>query len=335
MNKKQMFGILVMFVLCLSSVAVTLSRANASGNQVPAPSVSTSNSPRPSTGDLINLAINVGQGNSCSSTWSAHRSNMTNPGNGSHFLSEGFQGEISTTLAGSQSDLEFNLGSTTNLMDVPGMFIDTPYVNFSINFCNAENFSVSVGKIIYIGDLPTVTNNVTFNNIALSSPSQGSVTLVIYQTVVCNWTNMTVRIGAYADLSKMKLCLSNGTEIPQNTDFSLNLIYQFDMSNSTASQLEGHAVNYQPSNITSTSVFFSGNGTSGKQISLANMNLADNYTEIQSPGQSEEKVARAYFASAGIPSWAVNCCQSFPNLTYGKTLAVQSDPTITVQHKAI
>ena len=212
------------------------------------------------------------------------------------------------------------------------MFINTPYGSIPISFCDTSSFNMQVGNVTYINGLPTVTNTVTFNDIALPTYGQGSssVTFVISQTVIANWTNMIIKIGVYADLSNMKLYLPVGTEIPQNTDFSFNLMYQIDMNNGAINPID-----YPPSNITPTSVFFAVNGTAGTQIAIANMNLGDTYTEIQGSTQLADKTPTIYFSQSSSPSWEVNCFQSFPNLTYGVTTAVESDPTITVQHNAV
>lgn len=313
---------------------------SSTSGQVPAPTVSFSNSPRGAS-DLINLAVSVQQENVCGTTWSAHKTNLPIMGGqqqGGTVLSEGFQGEIATTVANVTNDLEINLGSVNapagapNL-NLPGMFINTPYGSIPISFCDANSFNMQVGNVTYVNDLPTVTNIITFNDIALPTYGQGSssITFVIAQTVIGNWTNMIIKIGVHADLSNMKLYLSNGTEIPQNTDFSFNLMYQIDMNNAASNP----PVDYPPSDITPTSVFFAVNSTSRTQISIANMNLGDTYTEIQGSTQLANKTPAIYFQQSLAPTWAVNCFQSFPNLTYGVTTAIQSDPTITIQHNAV
>ena len=306
-------------------------------DQVPAPTVSFSNAPRSGSEDIINLAVGVNQGQVCGTTWSAHKTNLPimgpNGPTGETVLSEGFQGEIGTTVANVSSDLEFNLGSTNSPpgapnLNLPGMFIDTPYGNIPISFCDASSFNVQVGNVTYINDLPTVTNTITFNDIALPTYGQGSssVTFVISQTVIANWTNMIIKIGVYADLSNMKLYLPDGTEIPQGTDFSFNLMYSIDMNTPNLSGNSG-PIDYPPSDVTPTSVFFAVNGTAGTQLSIANMNFGDTYTEIQGSTQLAGKTPTIYFQQSNAPTWAVNCFQSFPNLTYGVTTAVQSDPT--------
>ena len=313
--------------------------------QVPAPTVSFSNAPRSGTEDIINLAVGVNQGQVCGTTWSAHKTNLPimgpNGPTGETVLSEGFQGEIGTTVANFSSDLEFNLGSTNSPagapnLNLPGMFVDTPYGSIPISFCNASSFNVQVGNVTYINGLPTVTNTITFNDIALPTYGQGSsfVTFVISQNVIANWTNMIIKIGVYADLSNMKLYLPDGTEIPQGTDFSFNLMYSIDMNTPNLSGNSG-PIDYPPTDVTPTSVFFAVNGTAGAQLSIANMNLGDTYTEIQGSTQLAGKTPTIYFQQSSAPAWAVNCFQSFPNLTYGVTTAVQSDPTITVQHNAV
>jgi len=213
------------------------------------------------------------------------------------------------------------------------MFISTPYGTFPISFCDASSFNVQVGNVTHVNGLPTVTNTATFKDIALPTYGQGpsSVTFLISQTVIANWTNMIIKIGVYADLSNMKLYQSDGKEIPPKTDFSFNLMYQIDMNTPGTPS----PINYPPSDITPTSVLFAINGTAGTQLSIANMNLGDKYTEIQGATQLTGKTPTINFQQSTAPTWAVNCFQSFPNMTYGVTTAVQSDPTITVQHNAV
>ena len=216
------------------------------------------------------------------------------------------------------------------------MFINSQYGSFPINFCNATSFNMQVGNVTYVNGLPTLTNTVTFNDVALPTYGQGSssISLVISQTVIANLTNMIISIGVYADLSNMKLFLPDGAAIPQNTDFSFNLMWGIDMNTPAPSGTPG-PIEYPPSNITSTSVFFAVNGTVGTQLSIANMNLGGTYTEIQGSAQLADKTPTIYFSQSSAPAWAVNCFQSFPNLIYGVTTAIESDPTITIQHNVI
>ena len=303
--------------------------------QVPAPTVqSVVNST--SVGGFDNLAVSVMQGQPqvCGTTWSARRQYMPLGG----ALNEGFQGEIETTVGNVSSTLEINLGDDyPEGLQLPAMFINTAqYGSFPINFCNASSFNMQVGNVTYVNGLPTLKNTIAFNNIALPTYGQGSssISLVISQTVISNWTNMTISIGVYADLSNMKLYMSNGTEVPPNTDFSFNLMYGIDMNTPAPPGTPG-PIDYPPSDITPTSVYFAVNGTAGTQLSIANMNFGGTYTDIQGSNQFADKTPIIYFSQSAAPTWAVNCFQTFPNLTYGVTTAVQSDPTITVQHNAV
>jgi hypothetical protein len=285
-------------------------------------------------GGFDNLAVSVMQGQVCGTTWSARRQYLPLGG----ALSEGFQGEIGTTVGNVSSTLEINLGDDyPEGFQLPAMFINTQqYGSFPINFCNATSFNMQVGNVTYINGLPTLKNTITFNDIALPTYGQGSssISLIISQTVIANWTNMIISIGVYADLSNMKLYMSNGTEIPQNTVFSFSLMYGIDMNTPAPPGIPG-PIDYPPSDVTPTSVFFAVNGTSGTQLSIANMNFGGTYTDIQGSNQFPGETPTIYFSPSVAPTWAVNCFQTFPNLTYGVTTAVQSDPTINVQHNAV
>ena len=334
--------LLLLVSAMLPGFAEVKAQTASAGNQSPSPSSPSGQVPAPtvqsfinstSVGGFDNLAVSVMQGSVCGTTWSARRQFLPLGG----ALNEGFQGEIGTTVGNVSSTLEINLGDDyPEGLQLPAMFINTQYGSFPISFCNASSFNMQVGNVTYINGLPTLTNTITFNDIALPTYGQGSssITLVISQTVIANWTNMTISIGVYADLSNMKLYLPDGTEIPQNTDFSFNLMYGIDMNTPAPPGTPG-PIDYPPSDITPTSVFFAVNGTAGTQLSIANMNFGGTYTDIQGSNQFADKTPIIYFSQSAAPTWAVNCFQSFPNLTYGVTTAVQSDPTITVQHNAV
>ena len=112
------FGLCVLLSVSLMLPGFVAAQTASGGNQspsssspsgqVPAPTVSFSNSPRPGSGDLINLAVSVMQGQPqvCGTTWSAHKTILPLGG----ALSEGFQGEIGTTVGNVSSTLEINLG---------------------------------------------------------------------------------------------------------------------------------------------------------------------------------------------------------------------------------
>jgi hypothetical protein len=94
------------------------------------------------------------------------------------------------------------------------------------------------------------------------------------------------------------------------------------------------AVEILPTSINQTSLSFDVNGTEGMQYSLADITLADNYTEVQGATQVPNKTASAYF-TMDLVSHRRECIQRFTNLTYGVTTAVISDPTINVHHTSV
>jgi hypothetical protein len=112
-------------------------------------------------------------------------SEWTNRWNSSN---EGFQGKIATTVTSDSNYLEINLGSTNSPagvpdLNLPGMFINISYGSFPVSFCDANSVNVQVGNVTYINGLPTVSNTITFNEIALPTYGQGSssITFVISQ----------------------------------------------------------------------------------------------------------------------------------------------------------
>jgi hypothetical protein len=197
---------------------------------------------------------------------------------------------------------------------------------------------VKAGQVTTVNGLPAIMNNVTFNNVALDTYGNGasSVNIAINQEVTANLTSMIVRIGVYADLSNMRLYLPDGSEIPQGTPYSLNLVWGIDVGLPNGGGL--------PYIITGNTLYFIQNNST---VSLADMSLGDSYVEMQGSNQTAGHTAQVQFINSpqtlGITQTLGNnknnntvpgclCLQTFPNLTYGVTTGVQSDPTIDANH---
>lgn len=361
--RKMLFAVLcLMLALGLTLPAVAKAQQGESSTQQVPPPIVGSNKANSSLGS--GNGISVSHGNGFSSTWSANRTymlnNPSNPSQGSH-LAEGFQGNLQPALNGTVFCLEFNLRSFESPYTSPtnplGIWQNSSYgipcaiwINCSegeipIWMYNASSFSFEVGNVTYIDGLPTLTNNVTFHDIALNTYGHGSssVNLVLNQEIIANWTTMKVKIGVYADLSNMSLYLPNGSEIPHGTEFSLNFQWGIDLTNQTASQMAGYPIGF-PYVATGTELYFLVNGTEQSRLSIADMTLGDNYKEIQGSAQAANRTAAVQFVHSpvtlgndkgqgGVPS--CNCFQSFNNLTYGVTTGILSDPTLTVNHAPV
>ena len=150
---------------------------------------------------------------------------------------------------------------------------------------------------------------------------------------------MTVKMDTDVDFTNMQL-YSPITQQPisAGTPFSLSLIYTVHMSNYTASQELGHAVNFQPT-VTPTQIYYSGDNGFGYQYKMANMNFGDSYTEVQGDNQIPNLTPETYFQSQrriqGDGASFVLCFQTFNGLTYGLTTGLNSDPTLTIPHKPV
>ena len=79
-------------------------------------------------------------------------------------------------------------------------------------------------------------------------------------------------------LTNLKLYLSNGTEVPSNTSFSLNFDYMVGLQKEDANGTSGTPI--LPSETTPTSVYFNINSTEGS-FSNADLSLGDTYDEFQ------------------------------------------------------
>lgn len=362
--KKIIGCILGLLALSLVMPSVAKAQQSQTSNSQPVPVIATSGISKNVSSSGIVEALGVLDLPDTESTWSASRLNMPqNPSNLSQgtYLAEGFQGNLQPTINGTSYCLEFNLRScqsqfksSSNPLGLwngnPGNIPSSIWINCSygvipIWLYNATNFTFEAGNCTYIDGLPTIKNNVTFNNVALNTYGHGLSTfnLVINQEVVENWTEVKIKIGVYADLLNTKLYLANGSELPQGTQYSLNFQWGVDLSNFTAAQLLGYPIgfNYVASG---TNLYFVQNDSQHTPLPVVNLRLGDSYTEIQGSNQEAVRTAEAEFISSNmtlgnsvgkgkVPGCL--CYQSFSNLTYGLTTGVLSDPLLGVQHPRV
>ncbi len=357
-KQRKLEGFSILFMLILFSGVIYGAYAQNSTapspsslptGQVPAPFIQTvPQSQFTNAGDTLGYGIWVSSGPGSGSNWQAVKGNGSA---GSNF--EGLYSNIGYDIENSSMLFETQLSSSTdgglgNIGLNNGTYpyaisINCDGTTFPINLWNCAYFDESTSNITYVGDLPTFNNTFTFHNISLDTNGTGasSVTLTLTQQFIANWTMMTIKMDTGVDFTNMHLYSPvTGQEISPGTDFSLTLVYYVDMSNITESQLVGHVVNLQPTDITPTEIYYTANNGFGYQYNLANMNFADSYTEIQGTNQVANKAAAAYFEPMmqgvqGSGAFFVMCYQTFNNLTYGVTTGISSDPTIEVSHNAV
>jgi len=281
------------------------------------------------------MVVNHGENFSVEFNVIEYNESEINPFNNKPYgLSLRYQGNFRSYVSGTWLLFQFGLGSSLGDFHQRKLYINCSDDVIPINLFNCSSFGMVTSNVTYVGNVPTFTNVITFHDIALETYGHGasSISLVFTQHFMANWTKLTVKTETYADLTKMKLYYSDGSPVPLNTTFSLNFDYLVGLIDDTDPNQQGNPVFIIP-RITQTSLFFDVKGTEGVQYSLADMTLADNYTEMQGSTQILNKTANVYFAEG----WVVgsDCFQRFNDLTYGVTTAVISDPTINVHHTSV
>lgn len=316
-------------------------RAIDEGQKVPAPKIDHGPIDRTDFPELIEgykMSVNHGENFSAGFNVKELNDPGINPFNNKPYgLSLSYQGNFRSRVSGAWLLFQFGLGCSLNTLPIQNHW--SLYINCSddvipINLFNCSSFGMVTSNVTYVGNVPTFTNVITFHDIAMETYGHGasSISLVFTQHFMANWTKLTAKTETYADLTNMQLYYSNGSAVPSNTKFSLNFDYLVGLIDDTDPNQQGNPVFIIP-RITQTTLFFDVNGTEGMQYSLADVTLADNYTEVQGSTQILNKTADVYFA----PGWVVgsDCFQRFNDLTYGVTTAVISDPTINVHHTSV
>ena len=356
LHKLGIFGVFLALILLSSCICGAYAQNNTSSTQnnptqgstetgpVPAPSIERN----PVRSGETGCGITVISGD-FNSNWYAVRGDGS-PGNNLEGLYSNIQYDIGnsqmcfeTQLASSNDGGSGNFGvGQPNATSSYAISIDCDGTIIPINLYNCAFFNESRTNVIYVGDLPEFNNTFTFHNVSLDTYGHGSstVTISLTQQFIANWTEMTVKMDTDVDFSNMQL-YSPITQQPisAGTQFSLTLVYTVDMSNFTASQEVGHAVNFQPT-VTPTQIYYTGDNGFGYQYKMANMNFGDSYTEVQGNNQIPNQTPETYFQSQrpgvqGDGAAFVLCFQTFNGLTYGLTTGLNSDPTLTIPHKPV
>ena len=296
----------------------------------------------------------VTQDDVCSSTWMAWRTcNYTAP---QPLITEVLEGGFEENLNGTHFILGFNLGSIlprSSSLNVPpvgyisptsgnpcGVWVSCQYGAFPIWLYNATDVTTNASTVTTVNGVPSVTLNETFGDIQLDTGGHGAstVNLLVSQQITGNATTMIAQVDVYADLSNMHLYLPDGTEIPQGTDYSLNLLWQTSLVN--ASETRPNLVVGFPYTIVGNSLYFIVNGEVGN---LAGIKLDDNYVANQGVTQTSSRQAQIQFVSSTTTAGTPNndtvpeclCLQTYANLTYGVTTSVLSDPTLYMDHAVV
>jgi hypothetical protein len=213
---------------------------------------------------------------------------------------------------------------------------------FPIYFYNCSSFDMTTTNITYVNDVPVFNNTITFHDIKVDTYGHGdsSVTLSFTQTFIADWTELKIKTSVSADLSNLKLYAS-GSEIPIGSDFAVNFNYAVSLFNQTQVNLQGNITNIpgqpkcvlQPTEISSTNAYYIIPGVANLNYTLADIGLADYYTETLGSTQSNKIASALFYSDPGYDS--ANLLETFSHLTYGVTTSIQSDPTVTIAHERI
>jgi hypothetical protein len=254
----------------------------------------------------------------------------------------GYQGELHSNANGTEYCLVFLLTTMAgyNPASTPkALYVNCSYGEIPVSLSNATSFTFKTGNCTYIDGLPTMSDNVTFNNATLNTYGHGTSTLslTLSQTLFLaeNASEVKVKIGVYANLTNTKIYLPDGLELPQGTKYSLNLQWIVCLSSWAANG--GNPANPVLYNYVASgsNLYFVENNSQHTPVGVANMSLGDSFTEMQGASQEANRTATATFTAGqfwGPTGLNANCYQCFSNLTYGTTTGVLSDPTIGVHY---
>lgn len=214
--------------------------------------------------------------------------------------------------------------------DVDGTSIQT-----SLSTC--DDFVLNRTPVLYEGAVPTFYCNITFYNIHVYSVApyppgseDSTYDLSLVHHIRGDWNDTQIKIEALLNFSKTKFFNPvNSTECPAGTPFTAELDYRIYVTEI----LNNHTGAFlKPTSRTDKTLMFDLNQTGGTPLAVSRLDMRDNFTKHNATGDNAS-VGYSFMGESNDMFTPVT--HRFPNLTFGDTQWMRSDPMMTVYHDRV
>lgn len=200
-----------------------------------------------------------------------------------------------------------------------------------------SDFELEYSPLVYDGTVPTFDCNITYKDIRLyfgASAPAGSVGSTVDLTLVHHirgdWTNTRIKVEALLEFQNTVLFNPNdgNNEFGIGASFTAELSYGMMLANPEDARISGPVV---PTSCTNSTLEYNMTLDSGAPLTMSKLEMKDSFTTYNSTG-SQTSIG---YSSMVIHGAQASVTHGFPNMTYGETQSMKSDPEISVYHDRV
>jgi len=204
---------------------------------------------------------------------------------------------------------------------------------------NCAGFELTYTPVKYDGTIPTMDCNITYKDIRVyPNAPESAFDLTILNHVRGDWNQTSIKVEALLDFNNTDLGQYSAGE-----PFTAEIHYIMQLTDPNMKNQGPPDFNtIKPSKYTDTSLEYNMTRDDGSPYTLSKLEMNDNFTIYNASGPHP---AVGYSRmdspnSSGIDGQTYNhnsrvVTHGFPNLTYGDTTSMKSDPEITVYHDRV
>ncbi len=202
-----------------------------------------------------------------------------------------------------------------------------------------SGFTMTRTAVTYDGNIPVLECNITFENIHVyDGVPDSTFDMSLIHHFRGDWNQTSIKVEARFDFTNTKF-YNNGTEIAAGEHFTAELRYIMELTDPD-SRVGDNAV--MPSGVSDTSLEYDLTLDNGSPYTLSKLEMRDSFMIYNASGAHSatgySTMQMANRSVAGLemynPKSAV-VTHGFPNLVYGDTQSMKSDPEITIFHDRV
>jgi len=200
-----------------------------------------------------------------------------------------------------------------------------------------SDFEVEYSPTVYDGTVPTFDCNITYEGIRVyygGSVPVGSdvstVDLTLLHHIRGDWNNTHIKIEAVLDFTNTVFFNpdDSNNEFGAGEPFTAEAGYMMMLANPEDFTTIGPVI---PSGYTNTTLEYNMTLDGGTPLTVSRLDMRDNFTIYNASGAR----ASVGYSSMEMHGGQAYVTHGFPNLTYGDTQSMKSDPEITIYHDRV
>jgi hypothetical protein len=213
--------------------------------------------------------------------------------------------------------------------------VEETAIGTTLSTCS--DFVLNRTPVLYDGAVPTFDCNITFYGIHVYSVTpypagseDSTFDLTLIHHIRGDWNNTEIKIEALLDFSKTRFFSPlNSTECPAGTPFTAEIGYRIYVTEMLNNQTGAFL---KPTSRTDKTLIFDLNQTSGTPLAVSRLDMRDDFTKHNATG---DNASVGYSIMGESNDMFTPVTHRFPNLTYGDTQWMKSDPKMTVYHDMV